>query len=293
MDLNLRHRVRDIWFNGFVHSQRGGNILGPVDGERLTRLIVEGGYRWNAAFPDRITPDVGGPAVVPSKGALPKFDLPGGAVVHLLSPSGPKLKAVATEWEKVVTEANLVPGAGTDKTARVLPVKNKPVVPLPDPLTDERLTELAERDRKIDHSAANGAGIAFIVEFDGKRALLGADAHPDLLAANLQRFAEQTGEPRVRIDLCKLPHHGSKYNVSTQLIELVDAAKYLVSSNGDNYAHPDDDTVARIIRASARPPTFYCNYASVRTQYWSERANAVGAKVVLPKDGATYLRVSA
>jgi len=175
----------------------------------------------------------------------------------------------------------------------VLPVKDKLVVPLPDPLTKEKLTQLADRDHKVDHSAANGGSIAFILEYDGKRALLGADAHPDILTAGLRRFAQQVGEERVRIHLCKLPHHGSKYNDTTELIGSIDSAKYLVSSNGDNYAHPDDDTMARVVLASARPPTFYCNYSSVRTQYWSARAATVGATVVLPKAGAPSLRVSA
>src|SRR5688572_16308193 len=30
-DVNLRHRIKDIWFNGYVHSERGGDVLGPYD----------------------------------------------------------------------------------------------------------------------------------------------------------------------------------------------------------------------------------------------------------------------
>ncbi|HRN62418.1 MAG TPA: MBL fold metallo-hydrolase, partial [Luteimonas sp.] len=50
-DPDLRHRIDHVWFNGYVHSERGGNVLGPLDGERLTRAIADGGYRWNAPFP--------------------------------------------------------------------------------------------------------------------------------------------------------------------------------------------------------------------------------------------------
>jgi beta-lactamase superfamily II metal-dependent hydrolase len=292
-DTNLRHRVRDVWFNGFVHCTKGGNILGPVDGERLTKLIVKGGFTWNAPFRGKVSRGVGGPVVVSSQGELPHFELPGGAVVHLLSPSGTMLTEIAERWEEVVLEAGLVPGAGTDKPARKPPIKQKLVAPPADPLTADELKLLATRDCQTDQSAANGASIAFILEFGGKRALLGADAHPDILAAGLRRFAKQADEQRTRIHLCKLPHHGSKFNVTTELIESMDVAKYLVSSNGDNYAHPDDDTIARIVLASSRPPTFYCNYASARTRYWAERAATVGAKVVLPKERARSLRVPA
>jgi len=42
-DPNLKQRINDVWFNGFVHCRTGGNVLGPVNGEQLTTRIVEGG----------------------------------------------------------------------------------------------------------------------------------------------------------------------------------------------------------------------------------------------------------
>ena len=291
-DGDLRHRVRDVWFNGFVHTKRGGNVLGPVDGERLTRLIAEGGFTWNEPFPRRVSAGVGGPAVVASTGDLPVLDLPGGARLHLLSPSGPKLKAMAKEWEKVVIAAHLVPGKGTDKPAKKPPRKTKVVPEAPLALSDADLERIAA-GKERDHSEANGSSIAFILEHDGKRALLGADAHPDVLVPNLKRFAAAVGEERVRIDLFKLPHHGSRANVTLDLVEAMDARRYLVSTDGGNFAHPDDAALARIILASRRKPTIYCNYASTRTVPWVERATSVGAVVKLPRNGKTGLRVTA
>jgi hypothetical protein len=291
-DVDLRHRIADVWFNGFVHSKRGGNVLGPIDGERLTRAIRDGDYRWNDPFPRRLTAAVGGPVVVPSKGALPVFDLPGGAVLHLLSPTGPKLKRMATVWESVVTEAGLVAGAGTDRPARSPKPYHKPTSALPARLTRQRLEALAAPTDK-DGSPANGASIAFLLEFDGKRILLGADAHPKPLVDALRRFGAATGEKRVRIDLCKLPHHASAANVTTELIEAIDTGHYLVSTNGDTFGHPDDEALARIICSSARPVTIHCNYATERTTPWIERAESVGATVNVPKDGAVGIRVAA
>jgi beta-lactamase superfamily II metal-dependent hydrolase len=291
-DPDLRHRVRDVWFNGFVHSKRGGNVLGPVDGERLTLLIREGGFAWNEPFPRRVSAGVGGPAVVASIGELPRLDLPRGARLHLLSPSGPKLKAMAAEWEKVVIEANLVPGKGTDRPARKPPRRSRDAREEPLELSQGDLERIAA-GKERDHSEANGSSIAFILEYDGKRALLGADAHPDVLVPNLKRFGAAVGEERVRIDLCKLPHHASRANVTTDFVGAMDAARYLVSTNGDNFAHPDDAALARIILASRRKPTIYCNYASTRTVPWVERAASVGAVVKLPRTGASGLRVTA
>jgi hypothetical protein len=291
-DRDLRHRINDVWFNGFIHCKRGGNVLGPVDGERLTRAIRDGDYRWNDPFPRRISSAVGGPVVVPSKGALPAFDLPGGAVLHLLSPTGPKLKRMANVWETVVTDAGLVAGAGADRPGNPPKPYHKPTRALPASLSRQQLTSLAA-PTDADGSAANGSSIAFLLEFGGKRILLGADAHPKPLVEALRRFAATTGEARVRIDLCKLPHHGSAANVTTELIEAIDTSDYLVSTNGDTFGHPNDEALARIICSSARPVTIHCNYSTERTIPWIERAAAIGSTVNVPREGAVGIRVAA
>jgi beta-lactamase superfamily II metal-dependent hydrolase len=291
-DGDLRQRIKDVWFNGYVHSKQGGNVLGPIDGERLTLAIRNGGYTWNDPFPGAISNTVGGPAVVPSQGDLPTFDLPGGARIYLLSPSGAMLKRMTSVWSDVVEAAHLVPGQGTDRPAHAFPPKHKPVKALPPELTPTAMQLLARATTK-DSAPANGSSIAFILEFGGKRALLGADAHPAVLVPALQRASQMFGEPRVRIHLCKLPHHGSRANVTAELIGLIDSSKYLVSTNGDNFGHPDDAAMARVVLGSARPATIYCNYASDRTVPWKTHAEEVGAKFVLPGDGKTGLRVSA
>jgi hypothetical protein len=291
-DFGLRHRIRDIWFNGFVHCERGGSVLGPVDGERLTLRIQQGPFRWNALFPDEVSDDVGGPVVVPTRGELPRIELPGGAVIHLLSPTGRKLKRMAKTWADVVLAAGLVAGEGTPLEARKPPAFRKVVEPLPKVLTCEVLKELGA-PTKSDGAAANGSSIAFIFEYNGQRALLGADAHPGVLVRSLNKFRQSTGESRVRFDLVKLPHHASKSNVTTTLIEAIDAERYLVSTNGDNFGHPDHAALARTILASARRPTFYCNYRNDLTTPWAERAPAVDATFVLPEPGCVGLRVPA
>ena len=70
-DPDLKQRVDHVWFNGFVHCESGGNVLGPVNGEQLTTRIVEGGFRWNEGFTPKVSNAVGGPVVVPSAGGFP------------------------------------------------------------------------------------------------------------------------------------------------------------------------------------------------------------------------------
>jgi beta-lactamase superfamily II metal-dependent hydrolase len=282
-DPDLRDRIRQVWFNGYVHSERGGNVLGPVDGERLTQRINEGGYEWNKPFPDPVTRLVGGPVVVPSKGDLPTFTLPGQATVYLLSPSGPKLKRMAKVWLQVVTDAGLVAGAGSDRDNRAPKSFDKEVEERLDVLSDAELDKLAKQ-KGSDGSEANGSSIAFILEHGDKRALLAGDAHPSTLAASLKRYARMKGEDRVRIDLCKLPHHGSRGNVTTAFIESISCRHYLVSTDGRTFGHPDDAALARILRSSALPPHLYFNYETQRARNWIKTALARGAEIVLPPE---------
>jgi beta-lactamase superfamily II metal-dependent hydrolase len=290
-DQDLRRRIDHVWFNGYMHSKRGGDVLGPVDGERLTHTIVKRDYKWNHPFTDWISENVGGPIVVTSEGDLPTFTLSGGATVYLLSPTGRKLKRMAKVWEDVIVDAGLVPGEGTDRGGRAPKSYRKKVAVLPEVISEIELGALAKATTP-DSSAANGSSIAFILEYDGARALLAADAHPAVLVSGLKRFARMKGEARVRIDLCKLPHHGSRANVTAELLQAVETSCYLISTDGMTFGHPDDAALARVLQASPSA-RIYCNYASERITGWVARARQFGASMVMPEPGSNAMRVEA
>jgi len=95
---------------------------------------------------------------------------------------------------------------------------------------------------------ADGSRISFVVEYGSKRVLFGTDAHADVLTAGLAQLAEMP----CRLDACKLPHHGSKVNVTVGLIEALDCPLWLVSSNGVRFRHPDDAALARVVLKGVR-----------------------------------------
>lgn len=290
-DVGLRSRISEIWFNGYVHCAAGGSILGPVHGEQLTTRIALGGYGWNTGFPGSPGPGTGGPVAVGDRARLRWIDLPGGARVMVLAPNGPKLTALAKKWETVVRKAGLVPGAGATGEGDFVKARRKDAGPLPDPLDTAALERLAAPSGG-DSSAANGSSIALVLEYQGKRILLPGDAHAQPLTRNLARFGQFTDEPRPRFDLVKLPHHGSDANVTAGFIAALDATRFLVSTDGMGYAHPDDAAIARVILGAPRAPTFYCNYASDRTIGWAQRATDVGARFVLPRPGKIGIKVA-
>ncbi len=54
------------------------------------------------------------------------------------------------------------------------------------------------------------------------------------------------------------------------MLALIDCRRWLISTNGDNFAHPDDAAIAKVITTAAGPVTFFCNYRTVRTMPWEE-----------------------
>jgi hypothetical protein len=168
------------------------------------------------------------------------------------------------------------------------------VVAPPEPLDD--LAGLAGSKTSTDTTPPNGSSIAFLLEHRGVTCLFGADAFPGVLADSLAGLARSRGTDSVSIDLLKLPHHGSKANVTGQLVALAPAHHYVVSSNGDTFGHPDDEAVARVVLGAPRrpAPTVWFNYRNPRTDRWGDAGlrKRYGFRVKYPDEGADGIRIA-
>lgn len=102
---------------------------------------------------------------------------------------------------------------------------------------------------------------------DGLALVLTGDAQGGTLVAGLRRLVRQRGVDRIRLDALKLPHHGSQYNLSPDVLELVDCERYLFSTNGDIFGHPDPVAVSRIVVAGD-DLTLEFNYRTASTERW-------------------------
>jgi hypothetical protein len=119
----------------------------------------------------------------------------------------------------------------------------------------------------LDKTLPNGSSIALIAEFDGRSVLLGADAHPDTVLGNLQRLSPD--EP-LKIDLVKLPHHGSRANLTREILEKLDCTRFAISTSGAVFGHPDPEAISRILKYGPEgSKTLYFNYDSDRTLPWN------------------------
>jgi hypothetical protein len=241
----------DIWFNGWKHHQPWTEeFLGGPDAERLTRLL--GSARWNDAFD-------GGPVAVPSEGPLPEpVPLPGGLEITLLGPTEGALAALAPSYAKECAKAGITPGKGASiakaswrRDGSVFLGRQAPPTRFdPDSLALTRTTS--------DPSKANGASITLIAKYGNRRVLLLADAPARSTAAALARLGAGPHE----FDAVKVSHHGSRNNTSNALLSLVRSRKWLISTNGAVFGHPDLECLGRIVASQPRKPTFYLNYAA-------------------------------
>jgi hypothetical protein len=124
---------------------------------------------------------------------------------------------------------------------------------------------------KEDGARPNGSSIALIAEYDGTRILLGADAHPTQLVTALGAL----GGPQA-LDAFKLPHHGSRANLSKALLEQVKCPIYLVSTSGSYFKHPDREAIARVVKYGGKGASLVFNYESDQNRVW--KSAALGAQ---------------
>jgi competence protein ComEC len=96
-----------------------------------------------------------------------------------------------------------------------------------------------------DGSTANDASVVLLVEVDGIRMLLCGDIEPEAQAALARTW------PGLRVDVVKVPHHGSRYQDLPFLLGL-GARVAVVSSGEDNdYGHPAAATLEPLAASGA------------------------------------------
>ena len=268
-DSETRFQARDIWFNGYRHlPDEKPETLGPVQGERLTDLLAK--RPWNREFKEAAV-------VVQADGDLPRLQLEGGLILTLLSPTPGKLADLKPEWEKEVRKAGLDPSQ--PRPGEVESPGGFELLGSPD------VEALAAEAFSEDSAKANGSSIALLAEFEGRRLLLTGDAHPGIMTAAIKRLA---GGSRLAVDACKLPHHGSKANVNRQFLQALDCRKWLFSTNGAYFRHPDRQTVARVIKWGGAQPELGFNYRTQYNDVWDGKPlrEQYGYKVSYPASDA-------
>ena len=98
--------------------------------------------------------------------------------------------------------------------------------------------------------------------------LLGADCHASVLESSVDRLLASRRAERLRLDAFKLPHHGSRHNLTNALLGKLSSRRYLVSTNGDRFSHPDHEALSRVLLNGGVDPTLFFNYRSKFNERW-------------------------
>lgn len=103
---------------------------------------------------------------------------------------------------------------------------------------------------KPDTSAINKSSISFILSYNNKNIAFLGDAHGECIIHGINEYWDKDV-----IHLAKLPHHGSKKNVSIDLLNSLKCNNYIICHKNKVYK----ETISRIVQIND-VANVYCNY---------------------------------
>jgi hypothetical protein len=142
-----------------------------------------------------------------------------GAKVTVVGPLQKRLDALRKEWAKALKKPT--------KKAR-----------------QAALQALFLPAKSTDKSIPNLSSIVVLVEIAGKKLLLTGDAHGDDIVKAWKELG--LGAP-AKLDVLKMPHHGSIRNCTEAFLESFVADHYVFSANG-KYDNPDAPTLEALVK---------------------------------------------
>lgn len=229
-------------------------------GSTLGALLLAGGYKWNSSFD--------GKAVSQDNIEKIKFD---DISINILSPNDEKLEKLKKKWLKEltnkkwnfkITEDQLFDDAFEFMLLMYEELQiDKTEVSLEEIKTIESVEKLIQGKINLDNSPTNGSSIAICINYKGRNLLFLADGHPDILYKNIYNLGIE------KFDLVKVPHHGSRKNMTLELSEILKSDRFLISTNGNNHTHPNLESLAKLIYMNKdMSKEFYFNYETIASK---------------------------
>lgn len=153
-----------------------------------------------------------------------------GAELLFISPSVSALKRFAAGWEEdLQREQKKTPKYGAVPKCR------------------DSLHKLMDEPFTPDRSTSNGASLAFLFEFEGKRLAFLGDAWAEECLDGLGALG-YCRERSCQASLVKLSHHGSHRNFSEELAQTLRAPYFLLSTKPLSYIKGQKITIARLLK---------------------------------------------
>lgn len=175
--------------------------------------------------------------------------------VIVLSPDLDTLKDLNDKWDKELAKLK-----EKDRKKREMSYENDYTVPI---------SELIDRPFIEDKSIFNRSSIAFMLEYGNKKILLLGDSHPSVISSSLRDLG-YSERNKLKLNMIKVSHHGSKKNTNFEFLELIDCKDFIISSDGRNHGLPNKESLSKIICTMKRPITFHFNYLSMEKIFTKE-----------------------
>lgn len=244
--------ITQIWFNSGRLIKKHFEQESTEENDNSIKLRIDNGKETSisqgATFEDIIEAKNG----LWLKELIKSFDKLSifGAEFTILSPDESRLKLLLKKWEK--DDPNSLETSST---------KNDYNVSIEDHIKNDNSDE-------EDVAIHNGSSISFILKIEGKEMLFLADSHPSIVVSSLNQLGFNEGN-RLKIEFVKLSHHGSVFNNSKALLNVLNTTKYVISTNGDKHSHPHKKLISRLINIS---PTseLYFNYPELIDKIFSK-----------------------
>lgn len=271
-DKDLGLTFGDIWFNAPPERR----TRGVAEGRSLAKLLgaEDLALPWNRAWS-------GQPVSTPAEGGGVELTGEGLPRITLLSPTPNQLTDLYKVWAK--------------ELERLRRKERDPAQPETRATRGAKpsLEALAATLTLPDKSVPNGSSIAFLLEHQGASVLLGADAFPTVMVPALKALAERRGlTGPLGVDVVKLSHHGSRANVTQDLLTEIEAEHFVFSTNNKYFSHPNDEAIARVI-TTGRRPTLWFNYDTPKNRQWADPAlvERYRYEVRFPEEGSGGVRI--
>ncbi|MCB2353925.1 ComEC/Rec2 family competence protein [Clostridium estertheticum] len=162
----------------------------------------------------------------------------GGAIITILSPREIEIKKLNKKWERETSDKRQASSSDNEYK--------------------KSIKELLENDKHVkDRSIINSSSISFLLEYGPFKILMLGDSRSDIITKSLNRLSYNQ-DNKLKVDYVKLPHHGSKKNLYYDLLNIIDCKKYIISTDGSIFNHPDKTTLARILNTFS-DAEFYFN----------------------------------
>lgn len=161
-----------------------------------------------------------GGAFIEAKSGDDPVDMGGGLTLRLVGPLRPEVDKLREEYEKFLRKK-----ASAATPASVLAAFE-------------------------DESISNLSSIVALAVVDGRSLLLTGDARGDKILKGLEETGLMPAGGRLKVDVLKVPHHGSSRNLEPVFFERIPADHYVFSGNGA-HGNPDRETIEMLL--DARP----------------------------------------